>query len=147
MRLRPPPSLRRYESPSGSPAGPFVAAGANFDFARGGGVTFPRLWGETYTGAADLALLTHHQDASAARANGTLVKAYYFAPVKRVAVMADGVARAVWWGANDALRGARLEVVVQGDGAGGGGGRREDRAISAGRAAAQIPLRPRRRLE
>jgi hypothetical protein len=88
-----------YEAPSAR--GPFRASQANFNFLTGEtGAVFPRLWGELYTGDKDLVLVTHQQ----------LAGNNYAGLVKRAVLGEDGVLRAQWWDANDALQGTPLHI-------------------------------------
>eukprot|EP01046_Picozoa_sp_COSAG06_P016255 COSAG06_NODE_1070_length_10820_cov_4.675494_11_plen_564_part_00 len=84
-----------------SPLGPFTAVARNFELlGQETGAVFGRLWGELYTGDANLCLLTHQQ------VSGN----NYMGLVKQAIVGHDGVLRLHWWRANDALRGTSLSI-------------------------------------
>ena len=92
-------------------AGPFTAVRTNHAFLTDeGGSWYARLWGGVVTGDANLVLVSHQQSVN--MNPGTLA---WHAPVyagllKRATLGADGVLRAMWWEANDALRGPPLTV-------------------------------------
>jgi len=89
-----------FEAPG--PTGPFTAVGTNYDFlTQEGGLAFPRLWGELYTGDKDLILVTHQQ---------VNAKTVYLGMVKQVVLGVDGVLRACWWSENDVLKGPALAM-------------------------------------
>ena len=78
-----------------------VAKNHNF-FGQEGWSRFPRIWGPTYTGDADLMLVTHQQC--------NMWRSYYVGLVKRAVVGTDGVLRVQWWESNDALKAAELAL-------------------------------------
>lgn len=89
-----------FEAPAAT--GPFKPSAKNFNFlTEEGHSAFARLWGELYTQESGLALVTHQQLAGGA---------IYAGLVKRAVVGSDGVLRAHWWGANDALKGDALAI-------------------------------------
>jgi hypothetical protein len=93
---------------SAGPNGPFVPTRANQRFlTEEGGAAYARLWGELVTRDSRLVLVTHQQTSS----NHSTSGAIYAGLVKRARLGTDGVLRACWWDANDALRSTRLEVV------------------------------------
>jgi len=96
---------RLFVSSGGGPEGPFVPVGKNEMLTTDGGTIFPRLWGEDVTGDKDTVLLTHHQSIGK--------QAFAFAPIKRMQLCEDGVARATWWENNDSLRGSKVGVSVE----------------------------------
>ena len=86
--------------------GPFKQEKTNYNFltypsdraAGYGAAEYPRLWGETNTGDADLCLITHGFGG-------------YVGVVKRAILGADGALRAGWWENNGNLQGAPLTVL------------------------------------
>jgi len=87
---------------SSSPEGPFVAVDMNVNLMTPeGGANFPRIWGEPYTHKPGLVLLTHHW-----LSNPGVNAAVYAGLVKKLEKSeVDGVVRAVWYEANDSLKG------------------------------------------
>ncbi len=82
------------------PEGPFAPSARNHRFlTQEGRLAFARLWGALYTRDESLVLVTHQQ---------VNRRSIYAGLVKRAVLGTDGVLRAVWWEANDALRAAPL---------------------------------------
>lgn len=81
--------------------GPFAATKSNTAFLTGGGVAFPRLWGQIYTHRADLCLISHQH---------VNRKTIYAGLIKRAVLGKDGVLRASWWEKNNLLKGPQLAV-------------------------------------
>lgn len=91
-----------YLFEAAGPAGPFEPVATNYKFlTQEGRLAFPRIWGELYTGDANLSLVTHQQ---------LIPQSIYLGLVKRVVLGNDGVLRVEWWGNNDVLRGPPLTI-------------------------------------
>ena len=106
--------------------GPFTPELSNHNvMTEEGHNRFARLWGEAYTSEPDLVLVTHQQmpgrfdvPANGTRAgcagmavDGGPACPVYAGLVKQAVLGPDGVLRATWWAANNALRGSSLPLL------------------------------------